>query len=398
MKFHSSTSVFALACLALLITACTSGQETAQSDEVELLTEESIDVDASSDSSAPVASEITDVDLKQEGSRSVPFGNGKGLGLVEEAILSLYTDDGAVYAGRFSAGVFENSVKIAPSGPGFSSAASLSTLGNNALALVTGPLGIQGSWSDDGGYTWSGLESLAPQSDGAQVPTSCLWEEGDDLLAMIAWVDPIQVEQGGPLYVRTFNGESWEETMQVGSQDFASSPSLVCNSEVRTMAYREGEGNAIDIWFATETDGSFDDAKEIFDGADVHMAICNETIYLGYHHQGAMLGISKDNGETWSNVQLDTTGKFGSIACSEDTVVVSWGHFPSLKIANDAKSNDNQRSAYAQVSFDGGETWNDWHPAGDSVDQNVSTVAAEPGVAYMLWETTGGIRFASYSE
>jgi hypothetical protein len=365
-------------------------------DNIEIITE----VEESSESTTeeatdPIVSEIIQLDLEQEGSRSVPFGNGKGLGVVNDAVLGIYTDSGSSYATRFTA---EGETTVELMATGQSNASSLSTLGDDALALTYGGSGLTAFFSSDGGLSWTDGENVGSRSQGATVPTSCLWEEDGNLKAMIAWVDPPQLGDGGPLYIRTWDGGSWSEITRVGDQKLASSPTLACDEFARRMVYREGPTGGIDVWFTIETDGTFSEPVEIFSGADPHMAMCNDVIWVGYHHVGTSLAKSTDGGETWETEQLDQTGKFGSIACSSDTVVASWGHFPTLQAANNAIGSDNQRSAYAKVSFDGGETWTSWKPAGEDVDQNVSTVAAAEGVAYILWETSGAVRFASISQ
>jgi hypothetical protein len=331
--------------------------------------------------------------LGQDTSRSIPFGNGKGLAEVSDATIGLYTDSGSVYLARFKDDGYDT-LQLASSGNAISMhASSLSTNGDDVLALWNGAMGIYAAFSSDGGLTWTEEEIIEGRSAGAQVPTSCLWQQDGELHAMASWVDPPISGDGGPLYVRSWKNGQWSETVEVGNRDLATSPSLNCEDNIRQLMFRDGETNKLRVWYSEETDGTWSEPTEEFGGADSHIAVCNGRIWVGHHNVGAHLSWSDDNGETWEKETLDGTGKFGSIACYEDTVIVSWGHYTSLYAAQNREPDS--RSVYAKISIDGGETWASWKPVGEEVNQNVSVVSAGPDGVSIMWELPGAIRFST---
>lgn len=323
----------------------------------------------------------------------ITFGNGTGVQIVDDAIVSLHSIGPKVYATRHADvdGEVSQDQEVIYSSDTWASPGSLSESENTLFASVITRDAFYGVFSFDGGITWTQPDEISSTPVGAAVPTSCLWHEGDELHAMFAWVAPAQQGDGGPLYVATYEEDAWS-IEQVTDFPYASSPSLDCDATQQSMILRVEESlektGDIDVYFLQRVDGVWQEADYVMRGADPHLAVCGEDYWVGFHDVGAYRLHSSDQGETWTREVMSKTGKFGSIACDGDVVAISWGQWPSLAEAN---SRATTRGVGAQVSFDGGETWEEWLPAGDKTGQQISMLDVKDGVIVIFWRSSEGL-------
>ncbi len=332
----------------------------------------------------------------------VPFGNGRGVVALGDAIVTMHSVNGVVYVDRHTAsggGAEVSSVQLTTKGDnGYATPNSLTEENGLMLALWTGKDGMFAMFSHDDGKSFEAAQKIAERSNGNAVPSSCIWmETSSDPRAMIAWVDP-EVGDGGPMYESTWNNGVWSEPEQIltdiGSE-VLSSPSLNCEIDQQMMSFRYDQGGSLSVYHAVQTNDAWSDPVYIAPGADPHLAACNNTIWVGYHHGGARLSFSEDNGASWTHELLDETGKFGAIACEGSTVIALYGDYLSQKDANQ-KAEDSRRLG-ARVSFDSGTSWEDWRAAGEEVNQGTSTCdVSEDGSVVAYWRATGAARVATY--
>ncbi|MDG1949757.1 MAG: sialidase family protein [bacterium] len=328
----------------------------------------------------------------------ITFGNGTGMQIVDDAIVTLHSAGPTLLVTRhvfIDGEVVQEEVELYSEGSWVSPAA-LSESNNTLIAMFNTRDGFFVSFSYDGGVSWEASEWITDAPVGAAVPTSCLWHEGDELNAMLAWVAPEHQGDGGPLHVATLVDDVWG-IERVSDYPYISSPSLDCDADQQSMIIRVEESiektGDIDVYFLKREDGEWQEPQYIMRGADPHLAVCDGDYWVGYHDVGANLLHSDDGGETWESKVLSDTGKFGSIACDGDTVVVSWGQWPSLK---DANSKAQTRGVGAQVSFDGGETWEEWKPAGDAQGQQISVTDVKNGIVSIFWRTAESLILKTY--
>jgi hypothetical protein len=330
----------------------------------------------------------------------ITFGNGTGMQIVDDAIVTLHSERTVLYATRHvmvDDELVQESVALYEAG-GWVTPAALSESENSLIAMFITRDGFHAVFSFDGGITWSDAQWVGDTPVGASVPTSCLWHEDDVLHAMLAWVAPEHQGDGGPLYVAEYVDGAWE-VEQVSALPYVSSPSLACDAEQQSMIIRSEQSiektGDIDVYFLKREDGAWTEPAYVIRGADPHLAVCDGDYWVGYHDVGANRLYSDDEGETWETEVLSKTGKFGAVACDGDVVAISWGQWPSLK---DANSKAPTRGVGAQVSFDGGETWEEWKPAGDEIGQQISMMDVRDGVIAIFWRTEEGLMLKTYTK
>jgi hypothetical protein len=343
----------------------------------------------------PFYSEI----LTENGKRpSVPLGNGKGVLVTNDAIITLHGESGTVYASRHEdvAGEAVVTSVVIDDGLGNTNPSALSGTGDSVLAMWMATDGPSVSLSDNGGRTWGETTLLAERPVGSATPTSCTWIDSDNQVrAIAAWTAPPISGDGGYLYAREFINGTWEEAVRVGTNELASSPSLACNSQGQMMALRDGDIGNLNVFLTIRGgDGSWPEPKKVFKGADPHMAWCGNRIWIGYHGIGAFRAYSDDGGDSWEKETLSKAGKFGAIACDEKTVAITWGDFEDLAAANG--KDESKRKVGAAVSFNDGETWEDWRPAGEEVNQSIASLSILDETIAIFWRTLDRIRVTTY--
>ncbi len=330
----------------------------------------------------------------------VPFGNGTGVQIVDDAIVTVHSENRALYVTRHQLiddEVVAQSTELSYEGS-WSTPGALSESDESLVFLYLTDKGMYTRMSDDGGLSWNEPVRVGENPVGPATPSACLWHEDGELRSLIAWVAPPQSGDGGPVYVGEWDGEGWE-VVEVGDFSYASSPSLDCDegqqSIVLRVAAEAGSTSEIDLYFARrDAAGNWPEPEYVFAGADPHLAVCDEQYWIGYHHRGYSYASSQDAGESWEKTSISTTSKFGSISCDGDVVVTSWGLWPTLRQANERDPDTRQLSA--QVSFDNGETWQSWAPVGEETGHGTASSDVVEGAIVLFWRSPEGVHVATY--
>jgi hypothetical protein len=263
--------------------------------------------------------------------------------IVDDAIVTLHSEGPILYATRHVLidGETVQEVVELYSGGSWVSPAALSESENVLIAMFATRDGFFVSLSYDAGVSWGEAQWVGDTPVGAAVPTSCLWHEEEELNAMLAWVAPEHQGDGGPLYIATFIDNEWE-VERVSDLPYLSSPSLACDAQQQSMIIRSEESvektGDIDVYFLKREDGVWTQPEYVIRGADPHLAVCDGDYWVGYHDVGAN----------------------------------------------------------RLYSSDGGETWEEWKPAGDEQGQQISVTDVKDGVVAIFWRTEEGLQLKTY--
>lgn len=315
----------------------------------------------------------------------------------KDAILTLHGSKGAIYASRHY--VDENGETVSDkqtintmSAKGtqasMATPGALASDGENILAVWVEPKGLYGALSKDGGKNWADPEFIGERSVGPLTPSACIWEaKNGDLNAFVSWVLPPQKTDGGPLFLRSWSDGAWGATQELGAYETASGTNLSCSDEEQSMIFRDGsDGANLQLYLTTHLGGGeWSEAENILAGADPKLAICGENAYAAYHDRGTHVAKRGEEG-SWEPQLMDEKGKFESLACDEDAVIVAWGAYESIA---DANNKQNPKLA-VRVSLDEGLSWESWSPdEGDIIKQR--SVAVSGSVFAVLWTETDGV-------
>lgn len=336
---------------------------------------------------------------------SIPYGNGRGVVILSDALLTLHATGGQLIATRHSGSdgaLTQEAVIIdttSSTASGALSAGSLTNSDDTALGVWIGSKGIQASFSSDGGKSWGSHVALASRPVGPATPTSCVWKDQQgELNALVAWVAPPQKSDGGPVYMSRFAVGKWSETYRVGQLELASSPSLACDSTEQSMVMRNGQTNDLRLYFTKSSDGgiSWGEPKEVLRGADPNLAHCGDDYWIAYHWAGTKVAHSTDGGETWSVFTHDASGKFEAVACDGDLVAVTWGDYESQQAAQQKTS---PRKVGAAISTDAGANWFRWYPQGEDDHQSTGSLDVDNGLVALFGRVPNvGVWVATWSQ
>ena len=319
-----------------------------------LTSDEQINVEETTATSEPTTTEAS-VDpfyseiLTANGKKpAVPLGNGRGVAVVEDAIVTLHGESGTIYASRhqnIDGEAIVTSVMLDDSFANVNPSA-LSGVGSTVAATWMATDGLSTSLSDDNGETWSEPFVHAPRPTGSATPSSCAWIDSDNQPhAIVVWTAPPVTGDGGYLYLSEWTDGTWSDPERVGTNELASSPSLACRDKGQMMVLRDGEIKNLNVFLTIRNDdGSWPDPKKVFKGADPHMAWCGNRIWIGYHSIGAFRAYSDDGGDSWEKETISTTGKFGAITCDEKTVAITPGETLKTWLLRRTKMNQNEKS------------------------------------------------------
>jgi hypothetical protein len=355
------------------------------------------DTDRDSGEAGPALSNLRLWDLEiPSGKHNIAFGNGPGIVMQGGEALFVYTDSQRVHV------AYADGINAPVSTPidNFSSAMALAAEGDDAFLIITNQADHQmmGLRSSDFGTTWSQAELLGDGGTGPTVPTMCAWDDGGTTHAMGAWVAPPTSEDGGPMFVSHWDGTKWGDPVSVGTSDLYSAPTLSCEPGRQTLVVRQLDELTNKIYvhlFERDAAGAWTGGGEQFRGADPHFCASGDDYWVGHHSTASSyLGHSTDAGATWTQFELDDSGKFVPAACAPGGRAVACNGDWDTKA--DAESKGPGRKVLCHATFDGGANYEEFRPVGMETEQGVSNVAmSDTGIA-VLWKTAAAVRLAMY--